>query len=168
MSEIINCTIHVDGLTGPMGSVPHHNYVNTAAGHRGPAQVGHGALKANGGKSIQGAGTQEWEAAARWKRLFYRQIRHSCDLRGHEAPRGQTEQTLREPNAGSQVTPSSPSGVKGHGSESHHDASAGQGQDEWRQVVLSQCVYLKYADEVFVVPCPSLDAHSFGFRSIMA
>lgn len=33
---------------------------------------------------------------------------------------------------------------------------------------LSQCVYLKYADEAFVVPCPSLDAHSFGLRSIMA
>lgn len=29
---------------------------------------------------------------------------------------GQTEQTLREPSIGSQVTPSSPSGVKGHGS----------------------------------------------------
>ncbi|KAI4820074.1 hypothetical protein KUCAC02_028066, partial [Chaenocephalus aceratus] len=54
--------------------------INTAAGHRGPALVGHGALKANGG-----------------------QIRHSCDLGGHEARRGQTEQTLREPNAGSQV-----------------------------------------------------------------
>lgn len=38
---------------------------------------------------------------------------------------GQTEQTLREPNIGSQVTPSSPSGVKGHGSQSHCDASAG-------------------------------------------
>lgn len=29
---------------------------------------------------------------------------------------------------------------------------------------LSQCVYLKYADEAFVVPCPSLDAHSFELR----
>lgn len=53
------------------------------------------------------------------------QIRHSCDFGGHEALKGQTEQTLRELASGSQVTPSSPGGVKGHGSESHHDELTG-------------------------------------------
>ncbi|AWP06907.1 Hypothetical protein SMAX5B_011027, partial [Scophthalmus maximus] len=45
----------------------HALYLNTAAGHRGPALVGHGALKANGGECTQRAWTKEWEVTNGWK-----------------------------------------------------------------------------------------------------
>ncbi|CAG07913.1 unnamed protein product [Tetraodon nigroviridis] len=89
-------------------------YINTAAGHGGPVLVGHGVVKANAERGME----QRESATAgngrleRRERLSFGQIRHSCDWRGHEALGGQTEQTLREPNIGSQVTPSSLSGVK--------------------------------------------------------